>query len=499
MQVCWLKRDLRMQDHAPLLRCLLDAPTYGPVLPMYVHEPSWWSQPDTSGQHLAFSRECLSELAVDIQKAGGTLFSPIGEVADILEALWRRYPLKRLVSYQETNTLATFERDLMVKAWCRARGVEWVELPQNGVSRGAQFKAKGFHFGAYLETLLEAPADLPKNPQWAVAPTVTKTLPAVVGDKPFRQRGGRTQALKCLDEFLSPEKLLAYPRAISSPNTAVDGCSRLSPYLAFGAISDGEVFRALNRQREALRPTLSPEQRGPLDQSLNFFVERLYWRAAYLQSFELDYTREHLNELSQFNNQREGLFVAEWLEAWKAGRTGVPYVDAAMRMLAETGWLNMRLRGTVTSFAVNELWLPWRQVGLHLAREFLDYEASIHWSQLQIHAGTAKGCEPLTYNPRKQAKDHDPSGQFVKRWVPELRGVPLDYLVEPWTMPPAVQAQAGCFIGASYPAPLINLQHAHEAAKERVAALRKGFAPPPNKFWLTRDARRTALAQGGLF
>ena len=269
--------------------------------------------------------------------------------------------------------------------------------------------------------------------------------------------------------------------------------------MAFGVISDGEVFRALNRQRETLWPALSPEQKAQLDQSLNFFVERLYWRAAYLQSFELDYTREHLNELSQFNNQREGLFVAEWLEAWKAGRTGVPYVDAAMRMLAETGWLNMRLRGTVTSFAVNELWLPWRQVGLHLAREFLDYEASIHWSQLQIHAGTAKGCEPLTYNPRKQAKDHDPSGQFVKRWVPELRGVPLDYLVEPWTMPPAIQAQAACFIGASYPAPLINLQQAHDAAKERVAALRKGFAPPPNKFWLTRDARRTALAQGGLF
>lgn len=71
---------------------------------------------------------------------------------------------------------------------------------------------------------------------------------------------------------------------------------------------------------------------------------------------------------------RESVFIPERLEAWKAGRTGVPYVDAAMRMLAQTGWLNMRLRGTVVSFALNELWLPWREVGLHLAREFLDYD-----------------------------------------------------------------------------------------------------------------------------
>lgn len=499
MQVCWFKRDLRIQDHAPLLQSLQDAPANGPVLPMYIHEPSWWAQPDTAGQHLGFARECLSELAAGIKGAGGTLFMPIGEAVDILEALWRRYPLSRLVSYQETNNRYTFERDLTVKAWCRARGVEWVELPQNGVSRGAQFKANGFKFGQHLEALLREPQALPANPLWAAAPTVTKTLPAITGDKPARQRGGRSQAVQYLNAFLSPDKLFAYPKAISSPNTAVEGCSRLSPYLAFGVISDGEIFRALNQQRDALRPALNPNQAAVLDNALNFFVERLYWRAAYLQSFELDYTREHENELSQFNDQREGVFVPEWLEAWKTGRTGVPYVDAAMRMLATTGWLNMRLRGTVTSFAVNELWLPWQMVGLHLAREFLDYEASIHWSQLQIHAGTARGWDPLTYNPRKQARDHDPSGRFVKQWVPELRNVPLENLVEPWTMSPPMQAAASCYIGSDYPAPLLNLQQAHDAAKERVAALRKGLTPPPNRFWLTRDEQRTALVQGGLF
>lgn len=279
------------------------------------------------------------------------------------------------------------------------------------------------------------------------------------------------------------------------------GCSRLSPYLAFGVISDGEVLRALHQQREHLRRAgLSEDRSKDLDQAVKFFVERLYWRAAYHQAFELDYEQEHVNKLRQFDGVREGVFIPEWLSAWQAGQTGVPYVDAAMRMLAQTGWLNMRLRGTVISFALNELWLPAREVGLHLAREFLDYDPAIHWNQVQIHAGTSDMSDPLTYDPRKQARDHDAAGEFVRQWVPELRAVPLEYLVEPWLMPPQTQAQSRCRIGVDYPAPLVPLQQAHDAAKERVAALRAGKKTlPRNSYWTGRERQRVAMRQGGLF
>lgn len=499
MQIVWFKRDLRIQDHAPLSVALTEARTVGAVLPMYIHEPSWLTQPDTAGQHVAFARECQAGLAADLREVGGVLFEPVGEAVAVLESVWRQAPFTRLLSYQETNTAHTFARDRDVKAWCRERGVSWVEFSQNGVQRGSEFWKRGFKFGRHLEEQLKTMWTLPKKRIWAAPPWEDGLVAPVKTDKPGRQKGGRAQAWALLEDFLSPAKLYAYPKAISSPNTAVDGCSRLSPYLAFGVLSDGEVFRALYERREALRAVVNEDKSAALDQAVKFFIERLYWRAAYHQSFEMDFEREHITELSQFDGQRESVFIPEWLEAWKTGRTGVPYVDAAMRMLARTGWINMRLRGTVASFALNELWLPWRDVGLHLAREFLDYDAPIHWSQIQIHAGTAKMCDPLTYDPRKQARDHDPDGTFVREWVPELANVPLEYLVEPWTMPPHVQAQAGCLIGVTYPAPPVNLAQANDAAKERVAALRKGKNPPRNSFWSTRDKARIELVQGGLF
>lgn len=499
MQICWFKRDLRVEDHAPLAQALTLARTLGPVLPMYIHEPSWWSQPDTAGQHVAFARECVDDLAAQLARLGGALFEPVGEAVAVLESVWQTTPFRRLLSYRETGNRHTFDRDRAVKTWCRERGVEWLELPQNGVRRGSEFWEKGFKFGRHLEALLLESVQLPRKPIWAPPPWEDGLVPPVKEDKPGRLRGGRQAACDLLEDFLSPGKLMAYPKAISSPNTAIDGCSRLSPYLAFGVLSDGEVLRALYARRENLRPVLSEEKSKALDQALKFFVERMYWRAAYHQSFEMDFEREHQPELAQFAGQREGIAIPEWLDAWREGRTGVPYVDAAMRMLAQTGWLNMRLRGTVVSFALNELWLPWRDVGLHLAREFLDYDPAIHWSQLQIHAGSSAMSEPLTYDPRKQARDHDPQGDFVRKWVPELAAVPLDYLVEPWTMPPRVQTEARCLIGVDYPAPPVNLSQAHEAARERVSALRKGLALPRNAFWSTREQQRVAMRQGDLF
>ena len=499
MQVCWFKRDLRIHDHAPLAMSLLQASSRGAVLPVYIHEPSWWMQPDTSGQHIAFSRECLYELRKDLLSHGATLFDPVGEAVEVFEALWQKTRFTHLTSYQETGTLHTYERDRAVLAWCRFRGVAWEEMPQNGVHRGKIFKEKGFRFSDHLSQMLTQERPLPATGHWAPLPWYPENPEEVREDKPGRLRGGRAQALHLLEIFLSPSTLLAYPGAISSPNTAITGCSRLSPYLAFGVLSDGEVFRAVHSQYVRLKNQGDPVASQRLEEAVRFFLERLYWRAAYHQAFERNHTREHQVELAPFNGQREALLIPEWLDAWQQGKTGVPYIDAAMRMLAHTGWLNMRLRGTVASFALNELWLPWREVGLHLAREFLDYDAPIHWSQVQIHAGSAKACDPLTYNPKKQAQEHDPEGRFIHRWLPELSRVPLEHLTEPWLMSPAMQSKASCRIGVEYPAPPVNLKQAHDAARERVTALRQEKAPPPNRFWDQRERLRREISQISLF
>ena len=125
------------------------------------------------------------------------------------------------------------------------------------------------------------------------------------------------------------------------------------------------------------------------------------------------------------------------------GRTGWPLVDACVAMLRATGWLNFRMRAMLVSVAAYPAWLHWREVGLWLARAFLDYEPGIHWSQLQMQSGTTGINTTRVYNPIKQARDHDPQGVFVRRWLPALRRVPDTWLFEPWRMPESVQARCG--------------------------------------------------------
>ncbi len=504
MQVVWLKRDIRVQDHEAVRQAQSCTAQAGAVLFLYVHEPRMAARDDSSAQHTGFVRETLQELRNELTLLGADLCEQVGDPVDVLEALWLVQPFHRLWAYQESTCLQAFERDRRVHAWCRTRDVLFTELSHNAVGRGSVFKRDGFQFRDYLQQACQGAPFLPQPEQaWArslLRSCASSDVPCGAGaDKPGRLRGGRSQAEALMQGFLQPERLREYPQSISSPNTAADGCSRLSPYLAYGVVSDREVYRRLGQTVDQACAGLAEPQAQALHSSVQFFAERLYWRSAYLQSFERRPESELECDLPAFENQRESELIAHWLEAWKRGRTGFPLIDAGMRMLAHTGWVNMRLRGTLTSFALNELWLPWREVGLHLAREFLDYEPGIHWNQIQIHAGSSRLSGPLTYNVVKQAQDHDARGTFVRRWLPALQHVPTEHLYEPWKMPGAVQKHAGCLIGQHYPAPLVSVGAAHEAARKRVAALREGTPQPKSLYWRQRLQLVQQQNQSALF
>jgi deoxyribodipyrimidine photo-lyase len=139
-----------------------------------------------------------------------------------------------------------------------------------------------------------------------------------------------------------------------------------------------------------------------------------------------------------------------------------------MRALIATGWINFRMRAMLMSVASYQLWLPWRDSGLVLARLFVDYEPGIHWSQCQMQSGTTGINTIRIYNPIKQGQDHDPQGQFLRQWLPELARVPVVHLHEPWTMPPSTQTSAGCLLGVDYPLPLVEPAAAAREAKQRI-------------------------------
>ena len=213
---------------------------------------------------------------------------------------------------------------------------------------------------------------------------------------------------------------------------------------------------------------LAPRQR----QGLAAFMSRMHWHCHFIQKLESEPELEWRNLHRGYDGLREDDWNPAHFEALQTGRTGWPMVDACVAMLRATGWLNFRMRAMLVSVAAYPLWLHWRPVGLWLARQFLDYEPGIHWSQMQMQAGTTGINTTRVYNPIKQAQDHDPEGVFVRRWQPHLRHVPDAWLLEPWRMPADVQARCGVQLGRDLPEPLVDLAAATRAAKARVHALR---------------------------
>jgi deoxyribodipyrimidine photo-lyase len=464
IQVVWFKRDLRVRDHAPLVAAALR----GPVLPLYIVEPALLAAPDFAPAHWSFIAECLHELRRDLAHLGQPLIVRVGEPTAILAQFTALLPISQIWVYEETSNMLGYRRDQAVRRWARAQGVRFTELPQRGIVR--RLASRDAWEAAYEQTLAQPTipppvALVPVRPALSPGPIPTHAELGLAPDTLLeRQQGGSAQAHRLLDDFLY-RRASSYQWALSSPNTAWDGCSRLSPFLAWGALSHGEVIAATQARIAPIAHNSDPSEAQWL-RALHAFVARLRWRCHFMQKLEDAPTIEEQNLVRAFDEMRPEQPDPTLLEAWATGNTGYPFVDACMRALHATGWLNFRMRAMLVSFACFDLWQHWRAPGLVLARAWLDYEPGIHYSQLQMQSGTAGNATLRIYNPVKQGQDHDPEGAFVRRWVPELAGVPRSFVHAPWLMPRTMQISVGCVVGRTYPAPLID----HEAMARRARA-----------------------------
>jgi deoxyribodipyrimidine photo-lyase len=462
IQVVWFKRDLRWQDHAALTL----ANQQGPVRCIYIHEPELWQQADAATQHWDFIHQSLLDLADGLAQLGVPLEVYSGDPVGILKRLHAQAPIEALHSHQETGNRFTYERDKAVARWCHQQGVPWREQAQFGVVRALKHRSQ---WQPAWETLMAQPLAkvLPiqawqsQAPAWPAFPALTDK------GQSQRQRGGRLAGLQVLQSFLDM-RCAGYRGGISSPLIAPQACSRLSPHLAYGCLSMREVVQA-TRQTLAQLPEDAQRKRA----GLQHFMSRLYWHCHFIQKLESEPDIEWRNMHSGYDGLREPAFASDRFEALKQGRTGWPMVDACVAMLNATGWLNFRMRAMLVSVAAYPLWLHWRPVGEWLATQFLDYEPGIHWSQMQMQAGTTGINTTRVYNPIKQARDHDPKGVFVRRWLPYMRKVPDDWLFEPWRMPPSVLSQTGLTLGKDLPVPLVDLESATRWAKQRLHERRR--------------------------
>ncbi|WP_031075119.1 cryptochrome/photolyase family protein [Streptomyces sp. NRRL S-118] len=436
--------DLRVHDHPPLRAALGGGRE---VVPLFVLDTAIEAAGFAVPNRRAFLADCLRDLDANLRRRGGRLVVRSGDVVEQTCAVAAQAGADEVHTAAEYTRYA-HRREDRLRAALEADGRRLYvhEGVVTAVPPGRLTPAVSGHFAVFTpyhrrwtgERLREpfaAPRRVPVPDTVPSGPVPARA--AVSGTSPGLAAGGEAEGRKRLTAWLR-DGAAAYGER--QDDLAGDATSRLSPHLHFGTVSATE---AVHRARAAGGP------------GAEAFVRQLCWRDFHRQVLAARPAAAVLDYRTRHDHWRTERTAAADIEAWRQGRTGYPLVDAAMRQLAHEGWMHNRGRLVTASFLAKTLYVDWRIGARHFLELLVDGDIPNNQLNWQWVAGTGTDTRPnRVLNPVAQGRRHDPDGTYVRRWVPELAGVPGAAVHEPWKLPAAERARI------DYPGPVVDLADA---------------------------------------
>lgn len=482
--IIWFRKGLRLHDNPALLAAVDGAQR---LYPIFIIDPHFLQQNvyKVGVNRYNFLLESLTDLDASLRERGSQLLVLKGKPEEVLPRVIKDWQITHLCFETDVEPYAK-ARDGTVTQMAAAAGVEVSAHTSHTLyepealiaANGGKAPLTMQSFTKLVDKLgdpappaADAPARLPGAdrglPGAGAGETGVPTLESLgfkgAATAPFK--GGETEALRRLELSLSDpkwvcgfEKPTTDPSAFDKPATTV-----LSPYLKFGCLSP-RLFH--QRLLKAYRAAKGAHTKPPVS-----LRGQLLWREFFyaVGSHTPNFNRMEGNPLCK---QIDWDKNTELLAAWKEGRTGYPWIDAIMSQLRQWGWMHHLARHSVACFLTRgDLYLSW-EAGQEVFEELLlDADHFLNAANWQwLSASTFFNQYYRIYSPVTFGKKYDPTGVYIKKFIPQLAKFPSKYIYEPWTAPLEVQRSCGCIVGVDYPFPVVEHTAASKRNMERMKA-----------------------------